>query len=193
MTPDPNRQHEDTESRWKKRRSWIGKIANQMTPSDGASFRPNQLSAGDLAELRRIRPSEPYTPTLWRILMNHDIDSDWGEGAWREEREKRWATIFMGMAHTIDQHDFDTSLGTALAEAGWSEVRFARLMEQRGDDLAYEVRRLAKYLSSKSQDVNWADIAELVLDQDADWAESQRRRIARDYYRTLNRLESQSK
>jgi CRISPR system Cascade subunit CasB len=193
MTPEPSAQPHETASEWKKRRSWIGKIANQMEPSGTEQYRPDELSAGDLAELRRIRPTEPYTPTLWRVLMNHGIDSNWGEGEWREQREKRWATILMGMAHTIGQHSGSTSLGTALAESGWSEVRFARLMEQRGTELAHEIRRLAKYLSSKSQDVNWADLADLILDQDAEWAESQRRNIARDYYRTLNRIESQSK
>lgn len=179
-------------SRTAQRRSLIGKIAQAMKRGAQTSGRAG-FSTGALAELRRIDPEEPYTPALWRTLVGYGIDERWGDGEWREAQEVRWAALLMGMAHTVGLHDPYTSLGEALADAGWSETRFVRLMESRDTRLVEEVRRVAQYLSSKSQKANWTDVADLVLDQDAEWAESQRRKIARNYYRRLSALEAGAK
>lgn len=187
----PSETTDDTKpSRSARRASLIGRLAHAMKLGADSSGRAG-FSTGDLAELRRIDPAQPYTPALWRTLIAHDIDDGWGDGPLREALEERWAALLMGMAYTVGLHELSVGLGTALAEAGWSETRFVRLMESRDERLTEEIRRVAQYLSAKSQAANWTQVADLVLDQDSDWAERQRRKIARDYYRRLNRKEAE--
>lgn len=157
--------------------SVVGKVAYAIE---------NTLSAGDLAELRRISPEKPFTPALWKLLLAYVPDA-WTAGGDRDEKERRWAALFMGTAITAGLHDPRTPLGQALAEAGWSELRFVRLMRDRGSSLVERVRRMAQYLASKSQQGNWADVAQLLLNQQGDWAERHRRSISRCYYRALYR------
>jgi CRISPR system Cascade subunit CasB len=189
MTRPPETADDTKPSRAAQRRSLIGRLAHAMELGASSSGRAG-FSTGDLAELRRIDPAQPYTPALWRTLIAYDIDDGWGDGTLRETLEERWAALLMGMAYTVGLHDPSLGLGTALAEAGWSETRFVRLMESRDKRLTEEIRRVAQYLSAKSQPANWAQVAGLVLDQDSDWAERQRRKIARDYYRRLNHKEA---
>ncbi|MFW6189815.1 MAG: type I-E CRISPR-associated protein Cse2/CasB [Planctomycetota bacterium] len=161
------------------RRSVVGKVAHAIE---------HQLPPGDVAELRRVTPDDPYTPALWKLLLHH-VPESWTGGPGRDENERRWAALFAGMAVAAGLHDPAVPLGRALAEAGWSELRFVRLMRDRADGLADRVRRVAAYLNSKAQTADWADVANLLLEQEGEWAERHRRRIARDYYRALQRLE----
>lgn len=155
--------------------SVVGKIAYAME---------HHLSTGDLAQLRRISPENPYTPALWKVLLTY-VPESWTKGTKQDEKELRWSSLLMGMAMTAGLHDPNTPLGRALVQAGWSELRFVRLMQARGDSLAKEVRRLATFLASKSQPADWSDIAQLLLNQEGEWADRHRRRIARNYYHTL--------
>jgi len=160
-------------------RSVVGKIAYAME---------HYLSNGDLAQLRRISPEEPYTPALWKMLLTY-VPESWTRGPKQEEKESQWAALLQGMAMTTGLHDPNVSLGKALVAAGWSELRFVRLMQARGDDLFKEVRRLASFLASKAQTTDWSDVAQLLFNQQGEWAERHRRRIARDYYHALYQQE----
>jgi CRISPR system Cascade subunit CasB len=137
------------------------------------------ISTGDLAELRRINPEKPYTPALWKILFHHVPDHD----QLSPSRERRWAILLQAMATCVGLHEPSIDFGAALAEAGWSELRFVRLMEARGDSLDKQLRRLAKYLASKNQEANWADAAWLLFVQEGQHAKNTRQLIARSYYR----------
>ena len=159
--------------------SVVGKIAYAME---------HHLSNGDLAQLRRASPEAPYTPTLWKVLLTY-VPPSWTGGPKQDEKERRWAALLQGMAMTAGLHIPNARLGRALVQAGWSELRFVRLMQARGDVLVKEVRRLASFLSSKSQTIDWSDIAQLLFNQEGEWAEHHRRRIARDYYKTLYQQE----
>lgn len=150
----------------------VGKIASMMQPGQGF------LGTGELAELRRISPEQPFTPSLWRILLSLNVDAS-------ETDERKWASLLMSMAICAGLHDYKTSLGKALAEAGWSDLRFAQLMKARGKALELQLRRVAQFLASKNQKANWADIRKLIFYQNGDWAEEHRIRIARNYYKTL--------
>lgn len=156
----------------------IGKMARMMA-TDGA------LGTGALAELRRISPQKPFTPSLWRLLLDLDEAEPWG-GLERNIYERRMATLAMGMAFCAGLHSYKVPLGRALAEAGWSELRFVRLMEARGETLETLIRRMAQFLASKSQPANWVDVGWLLIGQDWDSAEETRLRIARSYYGTLH-------
>jgi len=140
------------------------------------------LGTGEVAELRRISPQDPYTPALWKLLLSY-VPDHWTAGRDRDEKERRWAGLFMGLALSGGLHDPSVPFGRALAEAGWSPLRFVRLMRVRGDNLMEEVRRVAQYLNVKSQAANWAEAAELLLYQEGHRAESVRLHIARSYYR----------
>lgn len=162
--------------------SVVGKIAYAME---------HYLSTGDLAQLRRVSPREPYTPALWKMLLTY-VPESWTKGPKQDEKELRWSALLMGMAMTTELHDPNTPLGRALVEAGWSELRFVRLMQARGDDLIKDVRRLASFLASKSQPADWSDVAQVLFNQEGEWAERHRRRIARNYYHSLYLQENES-
>lgn len=165
----------------------FGKRLNKAVGSVAHRMQSGALSTGDLAELRRISPEAPVTPTLWRLLYELDEAEATGPTA-----ERRWATLFMGMAYCAELHDYDVPLGRALAAAGWSEVRLTRLLEERHERrLATRIRRMAQYLANKKQKANWADVARLLFFRSGEYAENVRLNIARAYYATLYRQESE--
>jgi len=162
----------------------VGKVANMM--QKGA------LSTGEMADLRRISPDQPFTPVLWRLLMMLDLDQP---PSWirREQWERRWATLFMGMAHCSGLHEYNISLGEALAEAGWSELRFVQLMRAKDETLETHLRRVAQFLASKNQEANWTDVARLLFFQTGEAGEKVRLSVSREYYKKIYRNEQQSK
>jgi len=156
----------------------VGSIARRLDPAN------ETLSTGERAELRRISPEKPFTPTLWRIL--YELDRGDAPGWIRQaEWERRWATLLMCMAHCPGLHDCDVPLGRGLAKAGWSELRFTRLLRAEGDGLETDLRRVAQYLKNKPQAIDWTDIAQLLFYQSGETGEGIRLSIARTYYRTL--------
>jgi|GEM_PF-440545 CRISPR system Cascade subunit CasB len=154
----------------------VGKIASMMQ-GDG-------LSTGDMAELRRISPDRPFTPALWRLLLTLELDES-PEWLSQKTRERRWATLLMGMAHCAGLHDYHTSFGKALAEAGWSELRFVQLMRAKGQTLEKHLRRVAQFLSGKNQQANWVDVLWLLFSQSGEKGENIRLSISRSYYSAL--------
>jgi len=163
----------------------VGSIASMMK-KEGA------LSTGEMADLRRISPDQPFTPALWRILLMLDLDNPPG---WisRETWERRWATLFMGMAHCAGLHNFDIPLGRALAEAGWSDLRFVQLMRATDETLETHLRRVAQFLAGKNQGANWTDVARLLFYQSGETSEKVRLSISRDYYSMLYKKEQETK
>lgn len=163
----------------------VGKVSSMMQQE-------GSLSTGEMADLRRISPDQPFTPALWRLLLMLDLDESPG---WirQEKWERRWATLFMGMAHCAGLYSYDTSLGEALAEAGWSELRFVQLMRANDETLETHLRRVAQFLASKNQEANWTDVARLLFFQSGEAGEKVRLSISRDYYSKLYKLEQNSK
>jgi CRISPR system Cascade subunit CasB len=144
------------------------------------------LSSGERATLRRVDPACPVTPALWRVLgQTHQLAPDGLSEDQKRRWERRWGLLILGMAHVPGLHRYEVALGAALAQAGWSEMRFVRLMEAGADALPVLVRRMAQYLASKEQPANWDDVRQLLFSVDRDYSEDVRLRIARSYYRTL--------
>lgn len=159
----------------------VGQIARMMQEDYGG------LSTGEMAELRRISPEKPYTPALWRVLISFGLDETfYGQQA---EHERKWATLLMAMAHGPDLHDYNVSLGRALAEAEWSELRFAQLMRSTGKTLDVHLRRVAQFLSAKDQKINWVEVQKLLFFQEGKMADEIRLSISRDYYRAMYKAE----
>lgn len=161
----------------------VGKISSMMQQQ-------GSLSTGEVADLRRISPDQPFTPALWRILLMLDLDHSPG---WirQEMWERRWATLFMGMAHCAGLHNYDIPLGRALAETGWSELRFVQLMRAKEETLETHLRRVAQFLASKNQEANWTDVARLLFFQTGDAGERVRLDISRDYYSRMYSKENE--
>ncbi len=162
----------------------VGALAGMMQ-QEGA------LSTGEMADLRRISPDQPFTPALWRILLMQNLDKS---PPWisQEQWERRWATLFMGMANCSGLHNYSISLGAALAEAGWSELRFVQFMLAKDETLEKHLRRVAQFLSSKNQEANWTDLARLLFFQSGDAGERIRLSISRDYYSRIYTKEQES-
>jgi CRISPR system Cascade subunit CasB len=146
------------------------------------------LTNGDRAELRRIDPASPITPALWKVLLRLEEEGA-SVGLGHDAQERRWATLLMAMSLCISPsqnlHDYDVPLGQGLAAAGWSETRFVRLLEADAETLPVLIRRMAQYLASKQQAVDWSDVAWLLFTVSDDANEDVRLNIARSYYRTL--------
>lgn len=166
--------------------SAVGRAAGMLDPENGS------LSNGDRAALRRINTDAPVTPALWKVLHHLGIpepDPQYGTSDAAVARyERRWGLLLMGMAHCAGLHDYEVPLGKALALAGWSELRFTRLMEADDETLPTLVRRMAQYLASNDQRANWADVAYLLFSR-GDGGHKVRLRIARAYYGTLYQQE----
>jgi CRISPR system Cascade subunit CasB len=139
------------------------------------------VNAGDLAALRRMDPRSP-TAAFFKIA-GVVLGGHLPVGAQSLlERETRWAAIVNGLAHLGARHSPGTRLGRALAEAGFSEMRFARLIRADEERLVDEVPSLARFLAAKDIPADWTDAARLVMSAGGPREEAVRRAIARDYY-----------
>lgn len=144
------------------------------------------LTQGDVASLRRMDPRKPGAAffKIEGLVLNEFLP---GDAQAREELETRWAAIVVGLAHLGELHDWHHRLGNALADAGFSELRFARLLRADADNLVDELPMLARFLAAKGVRVDWTHAAQLILSSGHTSEESMRRHLARDYYGSIAR------
>jgi CRISPR system Cascade subunit CasB len=153
----------------------IGKIARRLARDDYPS--------GNLAALRRLRPEAPVGAAFWRLV------ADEMPALFDDERGQRvLAAVVRGMAIAHPFHvpqGGKRPLGTTMAEVGVAEARLLRLLRLGRNELPEELGRLARLMASKGDGgrFDWTDVAWLLLTA----SEAVRRRIARDFYRTLFR------
>jgi CRISPR type I-E-associated protein CasB/Cse2 len=151
-----------------------------------------QASAGELAELRRLTPNDYGGSTFWRILITR-LDPELPRGEPERSRALgQWAIILRALAELGALHHPRQSLGTAMAEAGISELRLNRLLRAGGEALFDEVRRITHQLVSAGVAVDTTDVARLVLSEGRSDALRVRQHIANDYYRQLYRKEKET-
>ncbi|MGI8498966.1 MAG: type I-E CRISPR-associated protein Cse2/CasB [Gemmatimonadaceae bacterium] len=105
----------------------------------------------------------------------------------RPERETRWSAIIVGLAYLGELHRPGATLGRALVAAGFSELRFSRLLRADGERLLDELPMLARFLAAKDTPADWVQAAWLILSADQIGEEKARRNLARDYYSALVR------
>jgi CRISPR type I-E-associated protein CasB/Cse2 len=147
------------------------------------SKRVGELGNGEKAELRRLNPDQPWSPVFWKLvvqLTGEEMSRIGGEG--REESEKRWSAVLSALAQSLGFHRPGAPLGKSLAEAGFHELRFTRLLRARGDTLLDEVLKTARFLCAKAEPFDFRDLAGLIESSDRSWAEKSRMNVARDYY-----------
>ncbi len=142
------------------------------------------FGTGPLASLRRHSPSEVMKqPAFYRLIENLPDE------VLRDDASLRWATLIQAIAIGTKPGKgvFAEGVGKALAKAGYSESRFARLLASHGETFRDQIVLLARYMNSKQVRFNWTDPGELVLVESLheERAGILRFRIARDYYRAL--------
>ncbi len=143
------------------------------------------MSAGDVAELRRMRPGDPACPAFWKLLTAR-IEPALGlpaGGRRRLELERRWSVILAALATLDGLHAPGRPLGRALAEAGLTELRLNRLLVARSEGLHDALRTVCHQLSSTAQPADLAELALLVLSEGERDEELVRRAVARHYFR----------
>jgi len=149
-----------------------------------------RLSPGEVAELRRLDPRQPGSPAFWKLAALHLGDNKFwwiGGGDDRDEVERRWAAVFSFIALAGGFHQPHAPLGTALANAGFHELRFTRLLRARGGRLLDELSTTVRFLVAKAESFDVRELAALIASSDhPQWAERVRRQVARGYYFSLN-------
>jgi CRISPR system Cascade subunit CasB len=161
-------------------RKAVGALAHALTHG--------HVSPGDIADLRRLEPDDPSSPAFWKTLgsvVAAHVELPAG-GPALDRAERQWAMILNAAAHLRGLHNPGRSLGAALAAAGFSELRFVRLLRASGDGLPVAVRTTARYLAAKGEPADVGDLAELVISDGHSWSEQVRRRIARTYYHSTS-------
>lgn len=160
----------------------LGSVVNRLAGmlDHGAGV----LSARDIAALRRMDPHRPATSffKVEGLVLNEHLS---GGPSARFEMETRWAAIIVGLAHLGDLHRPQHRLGKALVEAGYSELRFSRLVRADADRLIDDLPMLARFLAGKGVSADWVQAALLVLSVGRRDEEEVRRRLAREYYDAL--------
>lgn len=135
---------------------------------------------GDLAELRRLDAETPSTPAFFRILARAAPRTG------RPEDIQRIAN-FLSILALKPEKLARGSLGTAMAAARISEGRVQRLLAARRPASTHQLRLIARRLAQDEM-LPYREIGQLLLedDEDGEFAEDVRLRIARDYWRVLD-------
>lgn len=145
-------------------------------------------STGEVARLRRLTPEDPGSATLYQVLaacVEPVLPLPVSELV-RVDAERAWAVVLQAFAIAPELLDGGSDLGRELAEAGFSELRFERMLRADEDSLPDQLRTAATFLASKGARMNPYEVARLVLIRGPDAAERGRRKIARSFYRVLH-------
>lgn len=145
------------------------------------------MSTGALASLRRGTRHDVARQAAFFAALQ-DIPDE----RLSQQSLQRWASIVQCMAITGVPSAPDTRDGSALARAGLSESRFARLLASHGDGFFDQLLLVARYVHSKEVLLGWRELGELALTDEhlEERADAIRLSLARDYYRTLAGNES---
>jgi CRISPR system Cascade subunit CasB len=149
-----------------------------------------RLDPGGLARLRRMDLEGPGEAAFWQLAVEIDLPGD--RSLWLHPVRLMALLTPRGDPRAGKQlaHDARRPLGTALAEAGFSETRLLRLIEcapeKRGDALERMVRFLAT--RGAGSGVNCRDIFWLLHAR----GPAPLRRLADQYFRTRARTTTQT-
>jgi CRISPR type I-E-associated protein CasB/Cse2 len=141
------------------------------------------FGTGDLAALRRNDPAHVVgQPAFHRLMTIVGLY----ERPMREDVAILWGTIIHLISLTV-RNGWVLRSGQALAKAGISEARFAKLMAARGPALGDQLAMAARYIKAKQIPIDWTDFAVLLLTvSNEEKAAACRFRIAQNYYRELD-------
>lgn len=140
------------------------------------------FGTGSLASLRRGEPAIVLRqPSFYRLVR------DVGDAALSVDGAIRWATAVHVLALVARPGIAESprDVGTALAEADFSESRLGRLLASRGEAFRDQAALTARFLHARDVTCMPLDLAELALVEERTERRAQRLRfrIARSYYR----------
>lgn len=143
------------------------------------------VSTKTKAQLRRLDPSNPVSPSVHRMLvrLGQEDSEDWIS---QERWERRWGIVLHVAALCGDLHDYDVPLGHSLAKNSVSETRLTALLEAKSNRLFQIVAHQARRLSKGSTPANLDQVRLLVFRQSGEAGDRIRTRISRPFYRTLS-------
>jgi CRISPR type I-E-associated protein CasB/Cse2 len=127
---------------------------------------------GEKAEARRM--ADHGAPVFWRQVARLDIPR-WQEPGWRQFT--RLVALLTPASRDRSIHDNEHPLGSALAEAKFSEQRFARLLAARGTARDEALERAIRMLARSVAGLDVVDLARAIF-----WPEDAGR-LARAYYK----------
>jgi CRISPR system Cascade subunit CasB len=138
---------------------------------------------GDLASLRRLNTDAPDAAPFFRIVVKIAPEA----GPTTLHRYARFLQILALKPAALASGSF----GAVMAAAGISETRVQKLLSARGVTLAEQLRLISRRLANEGT-LPYRQIGELLLieDEDSERAEAVRLRIARDYWRVLDRADA---
>jgi hypothetical protein len=138
---------------------------------------------GDLASLRRLNTGAPDAAAFFRIVVRIAPEA----GPTAVHRYARFLQILALKPAALASGSF----GAAMAAAGVSESRAQKLLTARGSALAKQLRLIARRLANEGT-LPYRQIGDLLLieDEESGRAETVRLRIARDYWRALDRADA---
>jgi CRISPR system Cascade subunit CasB len=136
---------------------------------------------GDIAELRRLDPDQPNAPAFFRIMARVAPEAS-------DHTARRCAHLLRILAIKPEKLS-DDRLGRIMADAGVSESRVQRLLTARGEAMRDQLRLIARRLANYGN-LPWRGFAQLLLVSEQH-ADDVRLRVARDYWRALDRAEAQ--
>lgn len=133
-------------------------------------------SRGRIA-LRRMRPGTipPLEAIALVVSLGGHVDG--------KPAEVRKTFDALQLCALLADQDGKAHLGQALHEAGVSELRLERLLRARPDQVAEQLRAVARQLRAKGTPVRVLDLIWLLVRED----EESRMKIAQSYYRAANK------
>ena len=174
------------------------------TPADeavgiSAIIAQPRFSAGDLAELRRMNELYIEPPVFWQLMGQKGILGN-------QDTETKWRVIIQSMAmmtRPTNQpfghraHDGQKPVGAALWKGTqtyrttpyYSEDNLDRFVNANGKQFYDSLIELAQTLGRANITWNWREMATMVLAEgtDPEQSKNSRRRIYRDYYRSVRK------
>lgn len=135
---------------------------------------------GEKAEARRMDGTG--SPVFWRQVARLGIPP-WHEKEWL--RFTRLVALMTPASRDCSIHDDKRPLGAALAEAGFSEQRLARLLAARGSAREEALERAIRMIARKSGGLRVPDLAQAIFrPEDVS-------HLARAFYRKLDQSPSE--
>lgn len=135
---------------------------------------------GDKAEARRMGPAG--SALFWRQVARLGIPAG-QEADWL--LFTRLVALMTPASRNTSIHEPGRALGAALADAGLSEARLARLLAARGPSRDDALERAIRMMARKGGDVDVTDLARAIL-----WP-GDISRLARSYYHQLDHVKDE--
>lgn len=132
---------------------------------------------GEKAEARRMGPSG--CALFWRQVARLGIPPH-QEGDWL--LFTRLVALMTPASRDSSLHNGDRAVGAALADAGLSETRFARLLAARGTSRDDALERAIRMMARQGAGLDVIDLARAIL-----WPDDTSR-LARSYYHQFDRV-----